>query len=86
MNFQPRLPLPEPPQRFVVFRCSPSEHRQLARILRRHGKARDLSLARHHAALAKMIQERLEAGTAWIDPSRVEFARAIAALAARGML
>jgi hypothetical protein len=64
MNFQPRLPLPEPPQP-LVFMLHPSAHRHLAALLKAEpGNKHAAGRAKLHDLLAKRIAGHLAAGRA----------------------
>ena len=87
MNFQLRFPFPEPPRRFVVFLCSPSEHLHLSRIWGAHPEhPRSEVMVSHHRAIAGRIQRRLEEGSARIERDRIVYRTALRSMAARGWL
>ena len=82
----PLFPWIDPPRRFVVFRLNPSEHRSLARVWRRHPEHPKAWLAKHHEALAKIIERRLEEGSARIVAERVGYKEAVRWMAMQGWL
>jgi hypothetical protein len=87
MNFQLRFPFPEPPRRYIVFMCSPSEHLRLAGVWRKHPEhPRSAVMVNSHRVLARIIQRRLEEGSARIEAERIGYRDARRWMAARGWL